>query len=464
MSGAHHSRSALPDLRLAGILFLVVFLVYCLSPNATPFDSRWTIPTAMSILNEGDTDLDEYLPLLEADGFYMIECTGSAAGWRLVHSRGECPDGRLRNFYSVAVAFLAVPPVAAMRAAVSAAQPLLRPLAEGSSSPVVRRLLAGDFIGASAAVELIVASFFVAIAAALVFFIAREFLGRAEALLLAALFAFGTPAWSLASRGLWQHGPSMMLLALALLMALRGVRNPRWIALMGAPLALAFFVRASNAVSAAVFTVYVFRRHRKQLSGFFLGAAVVTSLFAAYNLAVYGFPLAPYSWVQRAGAPGLSLHPRFLEALAGNLISPGRGLFIYVPVALFSLYGMAVRPAEAAARELRSYLVAIVLLHWLLVSSFEDWIGGHGFGPRYMSDLSPILVYFLIPAIDKIRAMPRRRAFAAAGLFALLAVASVTIHFRGATRWACWDWSVQPVDINRSQWRVWDWRDPAFLR
>jgi len=464
MSGAHHSRSALPDLHAAAILFLVVFLVYCISPNATPFDSRWTVHTAMSILNEGDTDLDEYLPLLEADRFYMIECTESAAGWRLVHRRDECPDGRLRHFYPVAVAILAVPPVAAMRAAVSAAQPLLRPLAERSSSPVVRSLLAGDFIGASAAVELIVASIFVALAAALLYFVAREFLDRPAALLAAGLFAFGTPAWSLASRGLWQHGPSMTLLALALLMALRGRRNARWIALMGAPLALAFFVRATNAVAAAVFTVYVFRRHRRRLPVFLLSAAAVTALFAAYNLAVYDFPLAPYSWVQRAGAPGLSLHPRFLEALAGNLISPGRGLFVYVPAALFSLYGMAVRPAQEAARELRPYLMAIVALHWLLVSSFEDWIGGHGFGPRYMSDVSPILIYFLIPAFERIREMPRRRALAAASLFALLAAAGVAIHFRGAARWSCWEWNTAPVDINRSQWRVWDWRDPAFLR
>ncbi len=464
MGGANQPRTALTDVRLAGILFLAVFLVYCASPNATPFDSRWTVHTAISILREGDTDLDEYLPLIEADDFYMIECTESPGGWKLVHRRDECPDGRLRHFYSAAVAFLAVPPVAAMYAAVSVAQPLLRPVARRLSSEVARRLLAGDFIGASAAVELIVASFYVALAAVFLYFVAREFLARPAALFVAGLFAFATPAWSLASRGLWQHGPSMMLLALALLMALRGHRNPRWITLLGAPLALAFFVRAPNAVAAAVFTVYVFRRHRRQLPGFLLSAAVVAALFGAYNLSVYGFPLAPYSWAQRAGAPGLSLHPRFLEALAGNLISPGRGLFVYVPVALFSLYGMAVRPPQEAARDLRPYLAAIVPLHWLLVSSFEDWIGGHGFGPRYMSDLSPILTYFLIPVIGKIQALPRRRSFAAASLFALLAAASVAIHFRGATHWACWDWSVTPTDINRSQWRVWDWRDPAFLR
>lgn len=464
MSGAHHSRSAPTDLRAAAILFLAVFLIYAASPNATPFDSRWTIHTAMSILREGNTDLDEYLPLLEADDFYMIECTESPAGWRLVGSRQECADGRLRHFYPAAVAFLALPPVAVMRAGVSLARPLLRPLAERSSSPVVRSLLAGDFIAASAAVELLVASLFVAIAAALLFFVAREFLDRPAALLVALLFAFGTPAWSLASRGLWQHGPSMMLLALVLLMALRGGRNAKWIAWMGAPLALAFFVRATNAVAAAVLTVYVFRRHRRRLPGFLLSAAAVTALFAAYNLAVYDFPLAPYSWAQRAGAPGLSLHPRLFEALAGNLISPGRGLFVFVPMAALSVYGMAVKPAQETARELRPYLAAIVLLHWVLVSSFEDWIGGHGFGPRYMSDLMPILVYFLIPAVEKIRALPRRRALAAGSLFALLAAASVAIHCRGATRWAAWDWSVKPVDINRAQWRVWDWRDPAFLR
>ena len=42
---------------------------------------------------------------------------------------------------------------------------------------------------------------------------------------------------------------------------------------------------------------------------------------------------------------------------------------------------------------------AILPAHWLLISSYEDWAGGHSYGRRCFSDLRPIFVYFLIPVV-----------------------------------------------------------------
>ena len=99
----------------AAAVFLVVLPAQVLSPNATPFDSRWTVHTALSILNEGNTNLDEYLPLLERDNFYAIECI-SASGARLypIKSAVECAGGHFYNFYPVAVGALVTPVVFAL--------------------------------------------------------------------------------------------------------------------------------------------------------------------------------------------------------------------------------------------------------------------------------------------------------------------------------------------------------------
>ena len=454
---------------MAAGLLVVVFLIHGLSPNATPFDSRWSVPIALSILDQGNTELSEYKPLIEHHKFYMIECVSPDGGWKLIKSFAACPDGRLYNFQAIAVPFLATPIIEAMRLAVRVAQPMLAPLADRIPSQVARAFLRGDFIASSALVELLVASFFIALTTVLIYFIAREVTGPPVAAATALIFAFATPAWSIASRGLWQHGPSMMLLSLVLLIALRAGRRPGGLgtggaALMGAVLALNFFVRSSNAVAAAVFTVFVWRLHRRRLWPFLGAAAGMTLLFALYNQSVYGYPLAPYSWVQREGAAGLSLHPRFLEALAGNLISPGRGLFIYVPFAVLSVWGIVLAPGSAAAHALRRYLVAILLLHWLLISSFEDWIGGHGFGPRYWTDMMPLLVWFLIPVLTRAAELAHSRRWALPAATAVLILLSFGIHFRGATHWACWEWSSKPVDINQAPQRVWQWSDPAFLR
>lgn len=59
---------------IAAALFLGVFLVYLFSPNATPFDSRWTVYTALSLVHERNADLNEYMPVLKADHWYAIEC------------------------------------------------------------------------------------------------------------------------------------------------------------------------------------------------------------------------------------------------------------------------------------------------------------------------------------------------------------------------------------------------------
>src|SRR6266852_394963 len=130
---AHRSLSvvALPERLAAAAVFAIVLSAHALSPNATPFDSRWTVPTSVSILHQGNTDLNEYLPLLERDSFYGIECITSA-GARVfpVRSAADCPGGRFYNFYPVAVSILVTPIVFALESGVAAAQSLLAPIAE----------------------------------------------------------------------------------------------------------------------------------------------------------------------------------------------------------------------------------------------------------------------------------------------------------------------------------------------
>jgi len=77
-------------------LFATVFAVHVASPVMTSWDSRWSIPTAVSIVREGNTDLDEYRSIVAAQDFYGIEQM----------------DGHLRTFFPVGVSLLAVPFVA----------------------------------------------------------------------------------------------------------------------------------------------------------------------------------------------------------------------------------------------------------------------------------------------------------------------------------------------------------------
>ena len=163
--------------------------------------------------------------------------------------------------------------------------------------------------------------------------------------------------------------------------------------------------------------------------------------------------MAPYFSAARGSAGSLSLHAHLGEALLGNLISPARGLFVYTPIALFSLYGVWLWIRGGTQRAMGLYLAAVLITHYVLLSTFEDWFGGHSYGSRYFSDLSPLFALALLPLRGRIRW--------AAGV--ALAI-SLFMHAQGAWCWPCVEWNTRPVEIHQSQWRLWDWSDPPFLR
>lgn len=436
------------------LLFAAVFFVYLVSPMATPFDSRWTVHTALSLIHRHDADLNEYEPLLARDRFYAIECI-QPGGARLypVKQAGACAGGHLYHFYPAAVPILVSPLLAALETGLHLAQPVLAPIASKLPPGFRRSLLEGDLVAASMPAELILASIVVALAAVVVFLLARSLAGWRAALFIALVFAFATPAWSTGSRALWMHGFSMLLLPAALWAMLR----QRWAA-AGALLALAFFCRPTNVVPLAFAALWALWQGRAQALRFAAGAVPVAAVFVAINFACYGSPLAPFFFVKRAGTASLGLHPRIGEALLGNLVSPSRGIFVFSPVFLFSLAGIWRWLRARETHLLGFYLAAVCTAHYLLMCGYEDWFGGHSYGPRYMSDLSSLLTLALIPVLPALRSWWSRALFGAA-----LAV-SLFMHAQGAWCWPCVDWNTTPVELRYSQYRLWDWRDPSFLR
>lgn len=431
--------------RIACGLFVVVFAVYLLSPNATPFDSRWTVYTALSLIHEHDADLDEYLPVLEQNRWYAIECV-QPDGTRIypMERREQCAGGHVYNFYPVAVPLLIAPLVGPLEWGLRTVQPFSQAVLPGPR----RIFLSGDLAGSSMIVELILASALVAAAAALLFLFAANLSNWRAALAVALVFAFATPAWSIGSRALWMHGFSMLLLPAGLWAMWRG----RW-ALAGAVFALAFFARPTNLVGLAFAGVWALREGRRSLGRFVQGVLPVALVFVAMNEWMYGTVMAPFFFFARANTASIGLHAKMGEAMLGNLISPARGLLVYSPIVLFSFFGVWLWVRDKSRRAMGIYLAAVFLVHYLLMSSYEDWFGGHCYGPRYMSDLSALFAVALLP-------LGRLARYAAIPALAV----SIFMHAQGAFCWPCVEWNVKPVDVRQVESRLWDWSDPPFLR
>jgi hypothetical protein len=378
----------------------------------------------------------------------------------------------------------------------------------------VAAFFAGDLLGGRPLAELWCASTIGALTVWLQYQIALLFLSRRAAAWYALLFAFGTTEWSLASRNLYPHGLTLLLLSAALWLLLEQFGNPakpepgrvsihrrdaenaeisaektevrpaetggftRWLGWRaeraeiaeeetrgrgsdsarygwaGLLLALAFAVRPSNAISCAVLALYVAVHQRRHLARFVLWAAPVAVVFFSYQVLVRHSLIPLYLTAPKNSNP-------FWEGVAMNFFSPSRGLFIFTPVFLLSLVGMVLACRRRWCGALSPYLVAIVVLHAVVVMTIWP---GHCYGPRYFADVTHLLLFFLIPTIlwwQKC-APPARTVCAAA--FLALAGWGVLVHGHGAASIAANQWSALPRNVDAARWRVWDWSDAQFLR
>jgi hypothetical protein len=455
-------------------LFVTVFLIDIFSPTAASFDSRWTVPTALSFADHGSTNVDPYVtqtkdpdnarfPGLYLD--YAIECVTNDG----TIVRGEACPGHYYNWYPAAVPIMASPIVFALRAGMSVLSPLLIRLTDQDSTPVLKGFFTGDFIQSRVLVEVVTASFFVALTAVIIFLTGRLFLPPTKAAVLALIFAFATPAWSTASRALMQHGPSMLMLSTSLYLLLlahesASTHKALLISLSAIPTALAYAIRPTNSLWVVAVTIYVLVHYRRYFASYLLCVVPIAVAFLIYNESVYRRILPTY-FVLKPGQPSFpgDVLPMGV-AFLGELISPARGLLIYSPIFFFSVWGMVWAIRHRWCGSLTPYLIGFTIGNVLLVAYyFRLWWGGHSYGPRLLADLTPFCVFFLVPLFMNSRALkwPFRPLPV---LFMLAVVVSVFVHSRGALYADGYMWNVVPNDVDENQSRLWDWGDPPFLR
>ncbi|MEA3375487.1 MAG: hypothetical protein U9R72_04740 [Chloroflexota bacterium] len=95
----------------------------------------------------------------------------------------------------------------------------------------------------------------------------------------------------------------------------------------------------------------------------------------------------------------------FLQGVYNQLLSPGKGLFVFMPVLLLSLVGW---PALLDKRRDWAWLVLLAGAVYLVPHAlYGHWSGGGGWGPRLLLPIVPLL---LLPAGEVIERWETRRA------------------------------------------------------
>jgi hypothetical protein len=420
-------------------IFFAVFLGHFAVTNNDTWqslwsgDTKWSVYTSMSIIHEGNTNLDEYL-MGRSDGLggrdYAVEKVA----------------GHYYFAYPIGTPVLSLPIIAVYEKAYSL-------LGEGDFNASVKDRVPLD-------VERLCASIIVALTSVLIYQIGNlQLRAKKYSLLLVFIFAFCTSAWSTASRALWQHGPSMLMLTISLYLILLAEKRPRLIQFVAIPLAFSYIVRPTNSISILFITAYVIIFYREYILKFYLWAALVGVPFLIFNFRVYGSLLPGYYTPHWIGDGSL-----FLEALAGNLISPARGLFIFTPVLLLSILGAFVKFKRKAVHKIDYFLIGIIVAHWLSISSVPHWWGGWSYGPRLFTDMLPFFIYFLIPVFEELPKLKLKLKVASSLLIGLLVIFSFFVHSQGAMEEKVMDWNDDPVSVDKRPDRLWDWGDLQFLR
>ena len=429
----------------ACLILAATLLIFLASPIHQVGDSKYSMLVSYSLLKKGSFAIDGYG--LPRPG--QLPQQGSVPHNQIYQL--EVVNGRLFYHFPTGSSILSIPFVAGLDlVGVSPVNP------DGSYNRV------GEIL-----IQVGTASFLMATLASILYLTSRLLLPFWWSVVIALSGVLGTQVWSTASRGLWSHTWGTLLLGCVVLTLVTQEKGNRPLnpILLATVLSWTYFVRPTNSVSILAITVYILIFHRRLFIRYAATGAAWFAAFIAYSWHYFGQIVPRYY-------RGYHLHfGSFWTAVAGNLISPSRGLFVFVPVLIFVTYLLARYWRKLPLPRLVVLAITAAAGHLVLVSCFDPWWAGHSYGPRYFTDLVP---WFALLGILGVRAMldshgePGTRSgsfgfrieLAVAGILLLL---SVLIHGHGAFSHAARMWNVKPVDVDQQPARVWDWRRPQFL-
>jgi hypothetical protein len=309
--------------------------------------------------------------------------------------------------------------------------------------------------------EKVSGSLLAALSAGVLLLALRRVASGVVSILVTLTYGVASTTWTISSQALWRQGTAELCFAL-LLWALLGDPGARrfgfWV---GLSLAMAAANNPAYTIFAAVFFVYFIRHNRQGLWRFSAPLIVIGAVVFAYNVYFFGRVLGGYPGP--TVRPYVNFPPGYFQgtmvgAVAGLLVSPSRGLVIYVPWAVFALWG-AVRLWKEPTYAWGRYLLAATALVVLVDARYGNWWGGYCYGPRYLTDILPVLAFVLLPVWSRIQAGPVLRV-----AFALAVAGALWVQIVGAVCYPMGWWDEFPRSVDLHPGRLWNWSDTQIAR
>lgn len=405
--------------------FALVLTLFLANGKTLRFsDGGDTIPNRLvpfSVLRFGTLTLEPFRASFEQAGGYR---------WYV-----QVPRGTLVSLYPIGTPLVALPfyvPVFAYHAA------------RGQTS-------AEALFAASEGSEKLVAAAMTALAVLIVWRLVQRETSPRPALAIALGLATCTLMWPIASQILWQQTAAALLLAIGAGL-LAGPLAARHLYGAGLVFGLLASVRPPAAVflaaAAAAVGWMALRKSPRfvvpHLARFGLGTIPPIALTVVYNWTHYGSWLGGYQL-----AAGIYDDPAVMEGALGLMLSPNRGLLVYSPVCLVGFIGgVYVLRRWRQQPGLAALLVAAVP-YFLVHAAAASWAGGWSFGPRFVTELMPLLALAAPAGLAAIGRIGRI-------LLIPAVVWSLLIQISGAFWYPASAWNVR-MDPHHEE-HAWDWR------
>jgi 4-amino-4-deoxy-L-arabinose transferase-like glycosyltransferase len=314
--------------------------------------------------------------------------------------------------------------------------------------------------------EKLSASLIAAISGIFVFLFLKHLLNRKTALICAIIYAFATNTWSISSQGLWQQGLVELLLSIILYILIKNENsnsNINYIYLGGLT-GLLVFNRPVDCLILLPIIYYIAQSQRKNIISYLIAALLSGFPFALYNFYYFNNLFGGYGNLLSQ----FSLSSASFVGFMGLLISPSRGLFVYSPILILSLFGFLKisRISNMKFKNLLKLFVFSILIQVTVYSCFRVWWSGWSYGPRFLIGMLPILTLFLgLYLTDYVsdKTWGRRGKITTFFIF-LLVIISIFVQIVGVFYYPNGNWDGEPDNVDLHPERLWDINDSQITR
>lgn len=191
--------------------------------------------------------------------------------------------------------------------------------------------------------------------------------------------------------------PTVGLCFLIALKHILSANHRKGIILSGLAIGFSLWVRQDSLIGALLFSSYYIYQaiKHKKIREFFTFNIIV---------GIFGLTILYFNWKHFGNpfftgyedqAESVAFNAPILISLYGNLLSPGKSIFLYSPVIIPAAIGLFSRK-PSISKDKYILITSILGAYFFFYSFWQNWAGGWDWGPRHIYILVPLTGIFLI--------------------------------------------------------------------